>query len=105
MKMIPTEQFIPDLTHSSLEGLAYILRHKNLWPKNFSWEFSDCERCAIGLATKIWPGSYSNYMDMIRHFDLEPASAFCIFIKGTSPEVTPESVAHRIEKYLGFSCH
>jgi hypothetical protein len=77
----------PDLTEPSLEGLAYLLRHKKLWPTYFKWDFleilttrrlshtrastlvafiasaevHDCgsRGCAIGLACLMWPRQFA----------------------------------------------
>jgi hypothetical protein len=41
----------------SLPALAYVLRHRELWPEGFVWNFIGCETCAMGLAFQIWPGA------------------------------------------------
>lgn len=46
---------VPDLTKPSLEGIAYVLRHKELWPKNFQWDFAWRPTCALGLGDLLWP--------------------------------------------------
>ena len=94
---------ILDLTRPSLEGLAYILRHKELWPKNFEWEFYRCDRCAMGLAYRLWRGIKSpEFQIMADRFYMEKMDAYRIFIIGTKEgdPVTPERVARRIEEYL-----
>ena len=35
-------------------GLSFILRHKELWPQGFVWDYARCESCAMGLAHEIW---------------------------------------------------
>ncbi len=49
---------LPDLSRPSAKGLAYLLRHKELWPEGFSWDYIDPDRCAIGLARRYWPRSH-----------------------------------------------
>lgn len=43
---------IPDT--SGLERLSYTLRHPEMWPTNFVWDFSDCKSCAMGLSFQLW---------------------------------------------------
>jgi hypothetical protein len=38
------------LARKVMETLSYLLRHKELWPTDFAWDYSKCENCAIGLA-------------------------------------------------------
>lgn len=45
---------VPDLSKPSLPALSYLLRHKELWPHDFSWYYGHCERCAMGLACSLW---------------------------------------------------
>ena len=41
---------IPDLkTNPSVRGLIYVLRHRELWPEKFVWEYTNCVTCAMGL--------------------------------------------------------
>ena len=44
----------PPLDIPSLEALSYALRHRELWPSGFVWEFNNCNRCAMGLAWRLW---------------------------------------------------
>lgn len=39
----------------SLEALSYALRHPETWPAGFTWDFTDCDKCAMGLANALWP--------------------------------------------------
>jgi hypothetical protein len=43
-----------DLKEFSFPGLIFLLRHKELWPKGFEWDFMNCEQCAMGLVHKQW---------------------------------------------------
>lgn len=42
------------LDRPSLRALSHILRHKELWPEGFVWNYSSCSTCAMGLAWQIW---------------------------------------------------
>ena len=33
----------------ALKNLAWLLRHPNHWPEGFAWEYTDLDRCAVGL--------------------------------------------------------
>ena len=95
----------------SLEALSHILRHRELWPKEFCWCFSDCENCAMGLAKELWEvgrGAWLHYPDnTARLLGIEANVAMRLFVHlsygpmryaGTS--VTPEYVADTIDNYL-----
>lgn len=45
---------VVDLSKPSVLGLAYLLRHRELWPTDFVFDFADCPTCAMGLAVKFW---------------------------------------------------
>ena len=40
---------------ATLRDLSFALRHPETWPKDFDWNYSDCNRCAMGLAHRMWP--------------------------------------------------
>ncbi len=87
----------PDLTHPSWEGISYLLRHKELWPANFQWNFCGSSQCAIGLSYKIW----GTHMDPIG----ECGDTFNPYAMGEHApvpdrKVTPEMVADKIDDYL-----
>lgn len=105
----------PDLTKPSLQGLAWLLRHKEAWPEGFVWCFQDCQTCAMGL---LWRSmgempDWDNSRAQIRvaaFFALDSDTAYDIFqaMADTADDyidVTPEMVADRIDAYLaGRSC-
>src|SRR5947209_5961222 len=39
----------------SLAALAHVLRHRELWPADFRWNFAYSHQCAMGLAHRLWP--------------------------------------------------
>ncbi len=47
-----------DLRRPSLRGLAYLLRHKELWPEGFEFDYYDPFSCAIGLGRRVWNVPY-----------------------------------------------
>lgn len=38
----------------TLHALSYALRHPEMWPKEFRWNFNECSQCAMGLAFALW---------------------------------------------------
>jgi len=38
----------------NLVGLSYALRHPETWPEDFVWDYNNCKKCAMGLATELW---------------------------------------------------
>lgn len=114
---------ILNLNAPSLEGLSYLLRHKELWPRSFpGWNYSWTTNCAMGLAASMWPEHVETgevtfcVGEMATIFRMYPADADRIFcrthvyrhsgffrrlwaaIAGT--KVTPEMVADQIDEYV-----
>lgn len=48
------ELLFTNLDKPSLVGLSYALRHPDVWPKGFVWNYGNCHQCAMGLAHKLW---------------------------------------------------
>lgn len=107
------------LDKPSLENLSYVLRHPDMWPEGFIWNFNHCDSCAMGLAHSLWSAIPSTNRDtgssiMARSFAMPHEDANLIFmsargkkkILGFIPstpynrDVTPEMVADQIDKYL-----
>ena len=96
----------------SLERLSYLLRHQELWPKGFSWHYSDCDRCAIGLTVAFWklnPNDVYVYTyDIARKaLKMNMANFDPIFYQPYLKEgglvtyaVSPEMVADKIDAHL-----
>ena len=94
-------------SQSPLRTLSHLLRHRELWPKHFQWDFKYCPSCAIGLAQRAGLGH--------PHRDLPEDVRGDIFCRATTKrvrfllfftrparthEVTPEMVADQIDDYL-----
>lgn len=101
----------PDLRKPSLAGLSYLLRHRELWPAGFSWNFSGCHSCAMGLAHRTWANSlwrrfttglrYPDAPSMQRVFGISEHNTLQFFYYGyDTASVTPEMVADKIDAYL-----
>ena len=122
MKMEPAksfeaEQLFVDLDKPSLQGLSYVLRHKELWPEGFEWNYRDCRRCAMGLAVELWQevkwhwedGERNNITSpeiMAKAFPIEKIAAHEIFCGAAyvhniyMGKVRPAMVADDIDAYL-----
>lgn len=101
------------LASPTLEGLAYRLRHKETWPKDFEFDFDRCHRCAMGLAFQSWfsrvehepQGNWAG--DHLsawlrwtsRVFAIPYWDAEKIFGAGTANH-RPSTIARRIDAYL-----
>jgi hypothetical protein len=100
--------FLHDLSKPSMEALSHILRHEEMWPEGFKWDFGGCYSCAMGLAHAIWKRIESpNHYKISIHMDMPENVARDIFVRATwcAPEhryfeITPEMVADQIDKYL-----
>lgn len=96
----------------SLEALSHILRHRELWPKGFVWDFARCSNCAMGMADRLWSvmdhrNDQTYATAMKRSFGLPTDDTMALFTFSyhdtypiDSNLVTPEMVADQIDKYL-----
>ncbi len=89
----------------NLQNLATVLRHREMWPDGFDWDYSNCSTCAIGLAWRL--GMISRYCThkAAEEFGIPDNVATRIFIWlvrecGERKNVTPEHVADAIDAYL-----
>ncbi len=124
-----SEFLFKDLDKPSLHALSYVLRHPDLWPAGFSWNYNWCHQCAMGLAHQLWKSFPVGAGDhnagasvMARAFGIPFTEALKIFyghgdwapvknkrygfLKLRSKtvtdfgKVTPDMVADQIDEYL-----
>lgn len=103
---------LPDLSVPSLEGLSWLLRHSEQWPAGFVWDYGDCDKCAMGLAAKLWHHSFQKtdhhgyYCWSINSFKLSSKIVERIFYNLNKVygmhrlNITPIHVADAIDEYL-----
>jgi hypothetical protein len=98
-----------DLEEFSFPGLIFLLRHKELWPKRFKWDFLNCNKCAMGLIHKQWfpeiaPRKFYSW-------GVEDGAVFTLknivplrgpFLYGACDK-TPEQVADELERLTNWS--
>lgn len=66
----------------TLENLSYVLRHKNLWPTDFKWNYTSHQTCAIGLSRYNWPEHYpATTRDLAKLFGMTYEESSNIFIE------------------------
>jgi hypothetical protein len=102
------EAFLKDTDKPSLERLSYVLRHKELWPEGFQWDFSVCVQCAMGMARDLWwKGETAGLTEISYKFDLAYPDSKSMFLAPANKwygksmrAVTPNMVADRIDAYL-----
>ncbi len=96
----------PDLSKPSLEGLSWLLRHKEAWPPGqpgHRWDYSCRNTCAIGIARRQWPETVQPGCTALGigistgHFLFGPGAYFPI----GDIHVTPVMVADRIDECRG----
>lgn len=104
----------PDLRKPSLAGLAYLLRHRELWPQGFEWKYVSYDRCAIGLAKQYWrlPDHFSSARSAAELFGIPIAVSMNLFTGGAWSffamvfgRIKPEMVAAEIDKYMESIIH
>ncbi len=104
MKMESAQAFKTE----SLKALSHALRHRETWPPGFTtWDYHDCDTCAIGLAHKLGMIEEASGRAMMNAFGLSVGEASRLFCEGfgrlaaASPEqITPEQIANRIDALL-----
>jgi hypothetical protein len=117
---------IPDISKPSLEGLSYVLRHKETWPVGFVWDFDLPSQCALGLCREIWVRDETKWFDGILNdrgtlrtaidwaevtFRMAPEDADKVFYSASwghdlgkpITEAQPKDVADAIDAYLDDS--
>ena len=94
-------------TKPTLNDLAYILRHKELWPPNFEWYWGNCNTCAMGLLFRFHGiEGEPNSLSAAKALGINMNDAYNLFVTsrwfaptGIGP-ITPEMVARGIDNFL-----
>lgn len=100
-----TEALFADLSKPALHTLSYALRHPETWPKDFVWNYVQCDKCAMGLAHSLWiksvptPRNSSlaeniNVTNMARVFGISYTQAYEIFYGYHSVRWTDITTGH-----------
>lgn len=99
-------------TEPSLKNLAYVLRHKELWPEDFVWDYSRPESCGIGMCRLLYrldPTIVDDRLDedsankIFMSWMGEKKYLFGLFkypVHMRTEDITPEVVADRIDCWL-----
>lgn len=69
----------------SLPRLSFLLRHRELWPSQFRWNYGNFDNCAVSLARSYWfiPAvGVIPSRNLYHYFGLDRASYQNIFIGG-----------------------
>jgi|ERR1700691_905373 len=107
---------LPDVnTKPNLAHLSHVLRHRELWPAGFEWDYRSCKHCAMGLAGRLYAEcchKRPTVSSLACSFGIERPVASHIFaglggwrgliFKGL---VTPEQVADAIDARLASDLH
>ncbi len=104
MKHTPT---IAPTETPTLSDLAYILRHKELWPRDFEWHWSNCHTCAMGLFFRFYGiEGEPNAPSAAKVFGISLTEALDLFMSTHwfrphgGDSIKPEDVANGIERFL-----
>jgi hypothetical protein len=90
----------------TLQNLAVVLRHREMWPRDFEWSYATCRSCAMGLAWRLGMISSHDTDTAAQEFDIPRNVARRIFIYLNNSfglamsDITPERVADEIDAYL-----
>lgn len=88
-----------DLSTPSPKALAWLLRHREKWPRGFKFDFIDCNKCAMGLMHRFW------FMDGLPTVELSAKAlgisvhqAIEIFVARQFRGSWPEAIAMDLER-------
>ncbi len=116
--LLRTGEELPDLSQPSLAGLSYLLRHPEMWPQGFKWDYAYSNTCAMGLTIEVWePWPETPFLAphvFTALYGLTPSQASDLFVYAhrwarervlwfwSRPvdRVTPIMIADRIDKML-----
>ncbi len=89
----------------NLQNLATVLRHREMWPTDFDWDYLSCSNCAMGLAWRLGMISRHFPYTAAEEFGIPLTVAERIFVRlginwDGGKNVTPERVADAIDAYL-----
>jgi len=79
----------------SLQNLSYALRHREMWPKTFKWDYRSGNTCAIGLAAQLWGNA-----DILYNLPEKDFARISRNYIGMVYGRSPEKVADSIDAYL-----
>ncbi len=94
------------LAKPSAEGLSYLLRHSEIWPKDFKWNFGNYYCCALGLSEKFWGYKFNVLSNVEFYFKITyERGAGWVFGSGIlniygkpDADVTPNDVADKLDE-------
>ena len=85
-----------------LRKLAYVLRHKELWPAGYRWDYACHGKCAMGISASIFKvGRYGHAHTghMAKAFGLANAESEELFL-GQEMGASANDIADAIVRYL-----
>lgn len=119
---MPYDGPMPAGLKPDLKTLSIVLRDRTLWPAGFTWDYSNCQHCAMGLADRLFSIIKGGITVDMTHDNIDACSealnlpfniGAAIFLRvgvgdettRTMSEVTPEQVADEIDAYLKITAH
>lgn len=113
----------PDLSKPSVEGLIWLLRHKEAWPEDFEWDYVAPEKCGAGLGICIWKTHlraditnfcmsflgmpedtvYDIFWRAPRTLGRVGPEASLLSLAAAYNSITPEDIATLLEQYISQS--
>jgi hypothetical protein len=106
---MPFDAAAPATLEPTLRNLSLVLRHEELWPPGFKWDYSDCAGCALGLVSQMWRAGFgiiTSIPEEARFFQIPRHIAMKIFYclhyhsRKSRQDITPTDVADVIDAWL-----
>ena len=103
MKHVTSPDIHIDLSKPSLQATAFLLRHKEFWPKGFDeFVYMHYDTCAAGLIEKQW--GFNPLRDGAKKLGTSPDVTWMLFMLASTISKTenpgPEIIANHIDLYL-----
>lgn len=94
----------------TLESLSYLLRHEEMWPAGFKWNFGHCDTCAMGMIVRLVGGRpeeadrHEIEQTVDKTLGISRTERSYLFdrraIEDLGGNATPTQIADRIDAYL-----
>ncbi len=88
----------------SLTGLAHVLRHPEMWPADFRWDYTDCANCGIGLSRQLWTEAADKPLNAVFSIDEKTTQALFYEVRkrgfAEMSATSAVNVADAIDAYL-----
>lgn len=95
-----------DMNKPSVQALSYALRNPKIWNDKFTWDYNNCEYCAMRVAHELWGAPLFIELSVSRGpramaelLGISPEASQRIFMEYDS-KPTPEQIADKLDELV-----